>query len=34
MLAARLVTPFLCLVACAVVLMDVRGLCMPRLARR
>jgi hypothetical protein len=26
MLAARLVTPFLCLVACAVVLMDVRGL--------
>ncbi|MCW1986211.1 UNVERIFIED_ORG: hypothetical protein M2348_001961 [Sphingomonas sp. R1F5B] len=26
MLAARLITPFLCLVACAVVLIDVPGL--------
>lgn len=26
MLAARLVTPFLCLIACAIVLIDVSGL--------
>jgi|GEM_PF-2521591 hypothetical protein len=26
MLAARLITPFLCLIACAVVLIDVPGL--------